>query len=292
MNILTFDIEDWYIERTYHNDEKWKYDKFDSLLNRILDLLDEHSVKATFFCLGALTSDFPYVIKNISERGHEIGCHSNYHNWVNKMTPEEFRIDTKNAIENLEQLTGRKVISYRAPAFSIGETNKWALEILAECGIENDASIFPASRDFGGFPAFGGGDYPCRIEYKGISINEFPITMTKLPVVGKKIAYSGGGYFRLLPIWFVKKKMRASDYGMCYFHIADLLDVKTNFKSKEEYELYFKEEGTLKNRAVRYLKTNLGRSRAFKGLAVLMDSFEFHTVEYAASTLTLPKIML
>lgn len=292
MNILTFDIEDWYIERKYYDNEKWKYDKFDSILFRILELLEKHSVKATFFCLGALTQEFPYVVKRISEKGHEIGCHSNYHNWVNKMTPEEFRTDTRNAIDNLEQLTGKKVKSYRAPAFSIGESNKWAFEILAECGIKNDASIFPGNRDFGGFPAFKGGDFPCRIEYEGIVINEFPITMTTLPLLGKKIAYSGGGYFRLLPIKFVKDRMKKSDYVMCYFHIADLLDIKAKFKSREEYELYFKEAGTFKNRLSRYIKTNLGRSRAFSGLTDLIESFKFCTVEQVASTLTLPKIIL
>ena len=36
----------------------------------------------------------------------------------------------------------------------IGESNKWMFEILASCGITCDASVFPASRDFGGFPGF------------------------------------------------------------------------------------------------------------------------------------------
>ena len=188
MNILTFDIEDWYIEKKFHHNEKWKYEKYDIVLNNILNLLDEHSIKATFFCLGVLADEFPHVIKSIEARGHEIGCHSNYHNWITTMTPQEFRQDTRNAIESLEQLIGKKIKSYRAPAFSIGETNKWAFEILSECGIENDASIFPGNRDFGGFPAFKGKDCPCRLNLNGSSINEFPITLTTIPIIGKRIA--------------------------------------------------------------------------------------------------------
>ena len=288
MNILTFDIEEWYIERKYHNNEEWKYLKYDDTLKRLLDLLDSHSIKATFFCLGILAEEFPHVIKSISERGHEIGCHSNYHNWINQMTPDEFHLDTRKAIDSLEQLIGHKVRSYRAPAFSIGEGNKWAFEILAEEGIENDASVFPASRDFGGFPEFNGQDIPCKIIYNNYSINEFPISMTTIPFIGKRIAYSGGGYFRMLPVSFVESKIKEKDYTMCYFHIADLLDFKTKLHTRSEYELYFKESGTLKNRLLRYAKTNLRRKHTFNGLKTLIETFSFSSLDNASKHIQLP----
>ena len=282
MNILTFDIEEWYIEKFFKGNEAEKYKAYDSTLMRILDLLDQHSLKATFFCVGALGEHFPYVVKRIAESGHEIGCHSNVHKWVNLMTDQELREDTRKAIDQLEQCTGKKVKSYRAPAFSIGEVNKQAFQILAECGIENDASIFPGMRDFGGFPSFNSGERPCRISYAGVGINEFPITMGTLPIVNKKIAYSGGGYFRLLPLSFVKSQMKASDYVMCYFHIADLLDFKAKLMTKEEYERYFKQPGTLKNRLTRYFKSNVGRKRTLHGLSSILSSFDFTNVEEAA----------
>ncbi|MBD5216844.1 MAG: polysaccharide deacetylase family protein [Bacteroidales bacterium] len=292
MKILSFDIEEWFIEKRFKNDESWKYVEFDYMLNRILELLDEHSTKATFFCLGELAREFPDVVRKIAEKGHEIGCHSNSHRWINKMSPEEFRKDTVIAIESLEQLIGEKIRSYRAPAFSIGESNKWAFEILAEAGIENDASIFPGTRDFGGFPAFEGGGHPCTIEYNGIHINEFPISLTKLPFIGKSMAYSGGGYFRLLPLNFVKTRMKYADYVMCYFHIADLLDFKSKFMTKKEFERYFKTSGNLKNRTMRYVKSNIGRKRAFKGLTDLVKDFKFCTVEQATGSNTLPLIKI
>lgn len=283
MNILSFDIEEWFIEKFYKGAEQWKYQAYDSMLSRILDTLNEHSIKATFFCLGSLVKHFPYVVKKIAERGHEIGCHSNTHRWVNKMTPEEFLKDTSEAISALQDSIGEKVVSYRAPAFSIGESNKWAFEILHECGIKNDASIFPGMRDFGGFPSFGSEHTPCKIKYKDCEILEFPITMTRFPIIGKEFAYSGGGYFRLLPLSFVKSRMSESDYVMCYFHINDLLDFKSKFMTKEEYERYFKEIGTLKNRLLRYAKTNIGRQRAFRGLSELLQEFNFCSVQDAST---------
>ena len=117
MNILTFDIEEWFIEKEYHGASKARYAEFDRLLNRILDLLDERSLKATFFCLGRIATDFPHVVKAIARRGHEIGSHSHMHKWVNKMTPDEFRADTVAAITALEDVTGQRIVSFRAPAF-------------------------------------------------------------------------------------------------------------------------------------------------------------------------------
>lgn len=278
MNILTFDIEEWYIEKYYKGADKTRYQAFDSMLLRILELLDRHHTKATFFCLGALVHDFPHVVKEIAAQGHEIGCHSLNHRWINKMTQEEFYEDTYKAVSMLREATGQPVTSFRAPAFSIGSDNPWAFEVLAKCGIMNDASIFPGTRDFGGFPTFSSHGYPCQVSYGGIVINEFPITMTKLPILHKEIAYSGGGYFRLLPISFVKNRMRNSQYNMCYFHIADLLDFKSELMSRAQYERYFSEPGTLKNRIMRYAKSNIGRTRALKGLEALLEDFEFGSI--------------
>lgn len=221
---------------------------------------------------------FPHVIRKIQQCGHEIGCHSNIHTWLNKMTEAECREDTHRAVDSLEQCIGEKVKSYRAPAFSISEDNKWAFEILAENGIERDASIFPAARDFGGFPNFGQ-KTPCVVEYNGIRLKEFPVCTTK--VMGKEMAYSGGGFFRFFPLGFVEKEMRKNPYAMCYFHIGDLVPESSKVKTKEEYEAYYKEPGTLKARYVRYMKTNLGKKNAFSKMMRLIDEMDFVNLQQA-----------
>ena len=278
MNVLTFDIEEWAIAKSNGIGTPAKFAKFDSLLNRILEILDASNVKGTFFCTGLMAQDFPQVVKLIQSRGHEIGCHSHRHTWMNKMCEVEAREDTHAAVTALEQCIGQKVLCYRAPAFSIGEGNKWMFEILAENGINIDASIYPASRDFGGFPNFGL-KTPCMIEYKGIRLKEFPIGTTYF--MGKELAYSGGGYFRLFPLSFVKSRMVEADYTMCYFHIEDLMPEISGVPSKERYEAYFKEPGTLKNRYLRYFKGNFGKKRAFEKMNKLITSEAFVNLEQA-----------
>lgn len=277
MNLLTFDIEEWYIEHQ-RNGRTEKYAEYDRYLDAILDKLDVRGFKATFFCVGEMGKSFSQVIKKIRQRGHEIGCHSNIHTWLNKMSEAECREDTHGAVDSLEQCIGEKVKSYRAPAFSIGEKNKWAFEILAENGIERDASIFPAARDFGGFPHFGQ-KTPCIVEYNDIRIKEFPICTTK--VLGKEMAYSGGGYFRFFPLGFVEKQMNKSTYAMCYFHIGDLISESQGVMSKAAYETYFKEPGTQKARYMRYLKSNLGKKNAFSKMMRLIDDTDFVNLQQA-----------
>lgn len=278
MNILTFDIEEWALAKAGGYGTAERYAEYDAFLNRILDILGERGIKATCFCTGLMAKDFPQVVKLIQSRGHEIGCHSNQHTWMNKMTEAEAREDTHVAVSALEQCIGQKVLSYRAPAFSIGESNKWMFDILANEGIHNDSSVFPAARDFGGFPAFQS-QVPCTIKYAGVELKEYPISMTSF--MGKQVAYSGGGYFRFFPLSFVHGRMAKSDYTMCYFHINDLLPEKGGVPSKEEYEEYYKEAGTLKNRYMRYIKTNLGKSGAWNKLEKLIKKEVFININQA-----------
>ena len=279
MNIISFDIEEWFYEKEFFGRTE-RYQEYDCFLGKILDELDVYDTKATFFCVGKMAVDFPDVILRIYSHGHEIGCHSNMHRWLNNMSYDECLADTREAVDSLEQLIGKKVKSYRAPAFSIGSGNKWAFEILAKCGIERDASVFPAVRDFGGFAEFGQKE-PAIVKCGDFSIKEFPICTAK--IMGKDVAYSGGGYFRFFPYWFIKREMSKHDYAMGYFHIADLLPESGKVMSREAYERYFKEPGTLANRYKRYIKTNLGKKGAWAKLQKLIASTEYVNLVQADS---------
>lgn len=289
MNILTFDIEDWYLEKAFFGNRPSRYRNFDQCLDSILDLLDKRQMKGTFFCVGKMAELFPEVVRKIYYRGHEIGCHSYVHTWLNKMSREEVYEDTRQALDALQQCIGQKIISYRAPAFSIGKENAWAFEVLAECGIERDASVYPAMRDFGGFAEFGQ-QKPTLIKYGNSTIREFPICLTRL--MGKEMAYSGGGYFRFFPLSFVKGRMRKSNYTMCYFHIADLLPETSEIPSKEEYEVYYKESGSLKNRYLRYIKENIGKKGAFRKLEKLIDKEDFVSLGQASNMVDWNRIQI
>jgi len=278
MNILTFDIEEWYLEKAYFGAKSSKYAEYDRLLDELLEKLDSCKFKGTFFCVGKLATDFPQVVRKLAEAGHEVGCHSNTHQWLNKMTYKEAMEDTHAAVDALEQCIGKKVESYRAPAFSIGSENKWAFEVLAANGITRDASVFPGSRDFGGFPEFSLME-PSVVRYNGVELHEFPITTVN--VFGKDIAYSGGGYFRFFPFIFVVKKMKQVPYSMTYFHLGDLNPVISGVMSKDDYEGYFGEAGTMKARYLRYIKTNIGVKGNKRKLFRLLDCLSFANLNRA-----------
>lgn len=248
MNILTFDIEDWFHildNASTKTTAQWKQyeSRIHKNMERIFQILDKHNQKATFFCLGWMAETYPEVIKEISDRGYEIGSHTRMHQLIYEQTPKEFAQDLEHSIKTLEDITGQKVKYFRAPGFSIKKNNKWAFEILVKHGIEVDCSIFPAPRAHGGFPSYKT-PVPSIIKLKNKSTDlpnlhrpssppsgelegvlgdghlfELPINYTT--VLNKPIIYSGGGYFRLFPYPLIKKWTKQSDYVMSYLHPRD-----------------------------------------------------------------------
>ena len=223
MRILTIDLEDWFHildhDATAQPDQ---WEKFESRVERnterILEMLVLANRKATFFCLGWIAARHPKLIRKIADAGHEIACHSMNHTLVYKMNPVQFKTDLTESLSVLSGITGKKILTYRAPGFSVTENTKWVFEILAETGIENDCSVFPAYRNHGGYPQFPS-QRPCLIGVNGAVITEFPMSTGK--ILGKTIVYSGGGYFRLLPWSFIRSQLLRSEYVMTYFHPRD-----------------------------------------------------------------------
>jgi polysaccharide deacetylase family protein (PEP-CTERM system associated) len=205
-NHLTIDVEDYYQVSAFEKicgPEKWETHASRVVENtgRMLDILDRYGVKATFFILGWTAEKFPGLVARIHQQGHEIACHSYYHRLVYNLSPLEFREDTRRAKDMLEQITGRKILGYRAPSYSINAKTLWAFDILEELGFEFDSSIFPIYHDRYGMP-----DAP-RFPYTipGLRLTEYPLSTTLL--WKRRIPIAGGGYFRLFPYWFVKRSL-------------------------------------------------------------------------------------
>ncbi|PKO87647.1 MAG: polysaccharide deacetylase [Betaproteobacteria bacterium HGW-Betaproteobacteria-10] len=223
-SILTFDIEDWF--HILDNPEtatpvNWQSlpSRFESGLQRILDFLDARSLKATFFILGWVAERYTDAVADIARRGHEIACHSHLHQLVFTQTEAEFEGDLLRALTAIEKATGVVPKAYRAPGFSITESCTWAFDVLARNGIETDCSIFPAARAHGGMQSFPMRT-PCRISTgSGNVLKCFPLNFLKF--AGRKLVFSGGGYFRLLPHPVLATAFRHSDYVMTYFHPRD-----------------------------------------------------------------------
>lgn len=220
MNILTFDIEEWFHCDFISDSSSWsRYEsRIHAATDRILQSLDDRQLTGTFFILGWVSEHYPEVVKAIHAQGHEIGCHSFYHDLVHRMRPEDFYADTERSLKTTEDLIGEKLVLYRAPAFSINENTPWAFETLHQLGIEIDCSIFPARHDYGGFPHFGE-SAPARIRYKGMELKEFP--MNTRQIFNRNLVFSGGGFFRLFPYPLIRKWTSESAYTMSYFHPRD-----------------------------------------------------------------------
>lgn len=206
MNILTFDIEEWFHLLDFDDtrtEEEWKnYDvRIYENVDRILNILDGTNTKATFFIIGWVAKTYPDIVKKIAAK-YQIGTHTMNHQLVWQQTPDEFRKDVSSSIKLLEDITGQPVECFRAPGFSIRESESWAFDILAELGIKYDCSVFPAAHAHGGMPSYAA-PIPSIIKHGDTMIKEFPIT-TKT-VLGKKIIFSGGGYFRLVPYGMLKR---------------------------------------------------------------------------------------
>tara|TARA_B110000444_G_scaffold204120_1_gene196839 strand:- start:1911 stop:2780 length:870 start_codon:yes stop_codon:yes gene_type:complete len=242
MKILTFDIEDWFhiLQRYPENIlDRWSnYEvRIHKGMDKIFKVLDENDTKATFFILGYIARKHPEVVKRIHDLGYEVGAHSDMHKVAYHQSREEYKQDLSDCINSLEDITGEKVISYRAPGFSIKQQNIWIFEVLKELGIEYDSSIFPALREDGGFVNFPEST-PSIIEYQGIKVKEFPMSVTTF--LGRKFTATGGGYFRFSPYQIIQKMIKKSDYTMTYFHPRDFdpdqpmlegLSLKRKFKS-------------------------------------------------------------
>ena len=229
VNALSIDVEEYYhgeeFSRAVPVDQREKLpSRIENSVQRILELLEEYKTHATFFTVGQVAEAHPRMSRQITAEGHELACHSYRHELVWRQSPEEFRADVRRAKATLEDISGKPVIGYRAPNYSITPKQAWAYDILLEEGFRYDSSIYPIFHDRYGYPHAprftyqirGCGDDP---------LIEFPIGTSRL--LGVNLPIGGGGYFRLLPAVLTRRGIQRvnSDEGqsvMFYFHPWEL----------------------------------------------------------------------
>jgi polysaccharide deacetylase family protein (PEP-CTERM system associated) len=268
MNILTFDIEEWFHildnDSTKTANEWRQYEsRIHTNMERILTVLDTAGVKATFFCLGWIAEKYPDVIKTIADKGYEIGSHTDNHQLIYEQNPKAFSADIERSIKTLEDISGKKVRCFRAPGFSLREDTPWVFDILTNLGISIDSSIFPAPRSHGGFPSYKA-DIPAFIQYNGIRLKEFPISYAT--ILGRPFVYSGGGYFRLFPYCCIKHWAKKSSYIMTYFHPRD----------------FDADQPLIENLPlIRRFKSYIGLRGALQKLKSFLNDFEFIDIDAA-----------
>ena len=241
-NALTIDVEDYfqvsafapYIARADWDRRECRVERN---VDRILAMLDEHDIEATFFTLGWIAQRYPQLVRRIADEGHEVASHGYGHERASDLGREAFRADVERAKQVLEDLCGTEVAGYRAPSFSIGPGNLWALDCLARVGYRYSSSIYPIRHDHYGMP-----DAPRFAHQAAGGLVEIPITTLRL--FNRNFPSSGGGYFRLLPYalsrWMLRQVNAVDgEPAVFYFHPWEIdtaqpriagIDRKTRFR--------------------------------------------------------------
>jgi polysaccharide deacetylase family protein (PEP-CTERM system associated) len=234
IHALSFDIEDWFhlVEVAAVDDPaKWgELSDASSIVerytDRLLRLCAEFDTKATFFVLGWIAERHPALVRRIAADGHEVGSHSFWHRRVYELTPAEFRADVSDSRSAIEAAAADVAIDgFRAPSFSIVPGTEWALDILLDLGFSYDASLFPADRGHGGYPCPPGAQLV--VAPSGQRIRELPMSISAVALgpFRRRMCYSGGGYFRLLPLSSIESGIAAETAAgrptVAYLHPRD-----------------------------------------------------------------------
>ncbi len=230
INALTVDLEDWYhicgVEELSNPSEWHNYEsRIIKNTDRILTILHQYGVKATFFVLGYIASQEPGLIKKIIDAGHEIASHGFFHQRVFELSEKEFEDDLVRSLDVISSITNKGVVGYRAPEWSIRDSTPWALSILRKHGILYDSSMVPLTR-------MGNRNNPvspCQFKTEYGKIWEFPLTTTKL--FWENIPFSGGLPLRMVPYFYIISKLnrmnREGRSGMVYIHPWEFDNQKT-----------------------------------------------------------------
>jgi len=241
-NALTIDVEDYFQVSAltpYIPRSEWdvRESRVEMNVERILLMLDDYGVHATFFTLGWISERYPQLVRRIVDNGHELASHGYAHKRASEQSPEAFFADIQLAKIVLEDVGGVEIRGYRAPSFSIGHANRWAFDCVERAGYSYSSSIYPIRHDHYGMP-----DGPRFAHGMRDGLLEVPVTTMRM--FGRNWPAGGGGYFRLMPYavsrWLLQRVNRVDKQPVIfYFHPWEIdaaqprvlsLDAKTRFR--------------------------------------------------------------
>jgi polysaccharide deacetylase family protein (PEP-CTERM system associated) len=223
---FSIDVEDWYQVSDFEeivepSAWRWYESRVIGNTERLLGLLAEARVKATFFVLAWNAERHPALPRMIAAAGHEIASHGYAHRLAYELGEAQFRTDVERSKKLLEDLTGHEVLGYRAPSFSVTARSLWALDVLLDLGFRYDSSILPVRDQLYGIP--NAHRFPFPITRGGQALTEFPVSTVR--VAGRTLAL-GGAYLRLLPYAYTRWGMRRLDAegqpALLYLHPWEL----------------------------------------------------------------------
>ena len=243
-NAMTIDVEDYFQVSAFAPHiarDSWaeRECRVEANVDRILAILDDGAVVATFFTLGWIAERYPRLVRRIVDAGHELASHGYGHLRASDQSHAAFLQDISSSKAILEDIGGQAVCGYRAPSFSIGPANLWALDALQQAGYRCSSSIYPIRQDHYGMP-----DAPRFAFYPNGEQGLLEVPITTVRVMNRNLPAGGGGYFRLMPYamsrWMMRTVNRQDGQpAIFYFHPWELdpgqprprgLEWKTRFR--------------------------------------------------------------
>jgi polysaccharide deacetylase family protein (PEP-CTERM system associated) len=220
VHALTIDLEDWHqlFHRRLTGEVISPTPAVVGATHRLLDMLDEAEIRATFFVLGNVADAYPELVREVARRGHEIGSHTHSHELIYHTDPATFKADVERSLAKLQDLSEQPILGFRAPEFSVSQLRHWCFEILAELGFRYDSSVFPLPHVRYGIPE--ASRHPFAIVTPSGTIYEYPLATWD---IGRfRLPVAGGSYFRLLPSRLLHRALNDIDASnrtaVLYFH--------------------------------------------------------------------------
>jgi polysaccharide deacetylase family protein (PEP-CTERM system associated) len=273
-HFFTVDVEEYFqvkaLESAVSRDEWSSHpSRLERSIEALLETLDRHETRGTFFILGWVAEHRPQVVRAIAAAGHEIASHGYWHERVTALDRDSFREDVRASKNALEDLVSTEVVGYRAPSFSIIPGWEWAFDILLEQGYSYDSSLFPIRRRGYGYPD--AVRTPHFIERAIGRLAEFPLATTN--VLGYPIPAAGGGYLRQFPLAVIQRAFReATNRGeptTFYIHPWEIDPGQPRFKVS----------------ALNRVRHYRGLASALARLDRLLDEFRFGDIASYLTTL-------
>ena len=277
--LLSVDFEDWHqLVRRRVGAANWR-EPGPALAREteaMLALFDELNVKCTFFVLGMAARAHPGLVAALAQHGHEIACHGDAHLPVFSQTREEFAADVRTAVRTIEELTGRRPVGYRAPAFSVNRDTPWWPEVLADQGFAYDSS---ASDSFV-IPDRVAPASPAPHTLASGRIWEFPIAGWRRGRL--RLSVGGASYWSLTPTPVLLRALAAAgSYPALYLHPNELDPERLDPQLPPGLGLRSRAQA-----AARTVQRNLARTRAAVVLRAIAERFELITYGQAHERLS------
>ena len=211
LHALSFDVEEYFQVanlREFFAREDWDGvpSRVDVGMNAILDALERHGARATFFFLGWIAERHPDLVRRCLAGGHEVASHGYEHTFLQDLgSPEALARDLERTEEALVAAGAPRPAGFRASSFTLTRRTWWAFDVLAERGYLYDSSVHPVRHPVYGVPDFEPGI--SAVETRHGRIVEFPVST--FPCLGRNLPVGGGGYFRLLPVRVTRAALRS-----------------------------------------------------------------------------------